>query len=615
MKGERTIANRERLNWLVLADKFAQDGDPRAMRACARELYELNKNKADGPAVMAEAALYLGKLDEAESLARSALELEPNHLRGRLILGAVAAERFDLKEELSIFRSIIKEAEKAMSSFQKFLQNDRMKRVFKRPDRAQEEVKLREEMEIEKQLMQNLLYKALSWISNGLYLSGEAEAAAEALNEASELTEDNERSADLYGKHLFLRNYRELSPIYSKELASKYQDYFEELTPYGHERIKQVQDKKLRIGYISPDFRQHAVANFILPFLRDFDKDNFSVTCYQTGKTDAVTERLKRHHVSWKDLSGRSARTAARLVYEDNLDILVDLSGHSQNSCLPIMAYKPAPVQIEAIGYTATTGLKAMDFFISDMTCLPGAEEPAGFTEKVLRIEHCHLCYAPGVVREMPMAGIQAPMLQNDYITYGSFNNFAKVSEEVLYLWRAILEQVPESILVIKSKVCSIESGREIVLERLKKMSFPLDRIELRPYSADYLEQYRDIDVALDTFPYNGGLTTCEALYMGVPVVTMRGKSHGGRYGASILTNADLKELIARNAMEYVKKAVQLGKRRELIAGYHAGLREHILKSALMDSRQYMKEIEACYREAWKSYCQKPLRKKQRRFN
>ncbi len=146
-------------------------------------------------------------------------------------------------------------------------------------------------------------------------------------------------------------------------------------------------------------------------------------------------------------------------------------------------------------------------------------------------------------------------------------------------------------------------------------MSFPLDRIELRPYSPDYLEQYRDIDVALDTFPYNGGLTTCEALYMGVPVVTLRGKSHGARFGASILTNADVCELIARNPMEYVKKAVQLGKRKELIAGYHAGLREHLLKSPLMDSRQYMHEVEKCYLEAWKAYCERPQRKRRRQFN
>lgn len=605
----------ERLNWLALADKFASDGDPRAMRACARELFELNKNKADGPAVMAEAALYLGKLDEAEVLAQSALELEPHHLRGRLILGAVAAERFELKEALDLLKGVADEAKKSITNFDAFIQKNRLKFAFNRQAKTEEDLKLQNQIETEISLMQNMLYKALSWVSNDFYLVGDPEAAAESLYEASELTEDNERAAELYSKHLFLRNYRDLSPTYSKELAKKYQSFFENITPYTYDNAKPVFDKKIRIGYLSPDFRRHAVANFILPFLRDFDTDRFSVTCYHTGKIDAVTDRLKRHHVSWKDLSGRTARTAVRLIAEDHLDILVDLSGHSQGSCLPIMAYKPAPVQISAIGYTATTGLTAMDYFLSDMTCLPGLEESVGFTEKILRVPHCHLCYAPGIVRDMPAAGIQAPVLRNDYITYGSFNNFAKASDDVLYLWRAILEQMPDSILVLKNKICSIPSGRELLLERLKNMSFQLDRIDLRPYSPDYLEQYRDIDVALDTFPYNGGLTTCEALYMGVPVVTLRGKSHGARFGASILTNADVTELIARNPMEYVKKAVQLGKRKELIAGYHAGLREHLLKSPLMDSRQYMREVEKCYLEAWKAYCERPQRKRRRQFN
>ena len=223
--------------------------------------------------------------------------------------------------------------------------------------------------------------------------------------------------------------------------------------------------------------------------------------CYQTGKKDAVTERLKRNKVSWRDLSGRNERTTARIIAEDNIDILVDLSGHSQNNCLPVMACKPAPVQISALGYTATTGLKAIDYFLSDEVCLPEQENSAGFTEKILRLPTCHLCYAPGVVRDMPAAGIKAPVLENDFVTYGSFNNFAKVTDDVLYLWRAILEGAPESVLIIKSKICSIESGREIVRERLKKMSLPLDRIELRPYSPDTLNSIATSTLHLILFP------------------------------------------------------------------------------------------------------------------
>ena len=301
----------ERLNWLTLAEKFASDGDIRAMRACAREIYEMDKSLADGPAIMAEAAIYLGKLDEAETLALNALTLEPNHIRGRLILGAVAAEKFELKEELKYFNSVVRDTKKAISTFDRFLQNHRRKFAFNRHEKTAKDLELQAETETEIALMQKILCKALSWMSNGLYLAGEPEMAAESLYEASELIDDDERAAELYSKHLFLRNYRELSPTYSKELASKYQEFFVGLTPYNHDKVNRVPEKKLRIGYISPDFRQHAVANFILPFLRDFDNDKFSVVCYQTGKTDAVTERLKRYHVSWRDLSGRSTRTSA----------------------------------------------------------------------------------------------------------------------------------------------------------------------------------------------------------------------------------------------------------------------------------------------------------------
>ena len=220
-----------------------------------------------------------------------------------------------------------------------------------------------------------------------------------------------------------------------------------------------------------------------------------------------------------------------------------------------------------------------------------------------MRLDTCNLCYAPGLIREMPEVDLRAPMLKNGFITFGSFNNFAKVSEDLLYVWRAILDNVPRSRLVIKSKICSLDDGKAIVRERLGKIGIPLDRIELSPYSPDYLEQYRDVDIALDTFPYTGGVTTCEALYMGVPVITLRGKTHGSRLGASILAAADVKELIANSPMDYVKKAVRLSQRKELIAAYHVGLREHMKNSALMNGQLYMRELEKNYRAAWQDYC------------
>lgn len=589
----------EKLSWLMLAEKFVSDGDPQSMRGVAREIFESDKNSAEGVAIMAESALYLGNLDEAEILAQDALTLEKNNLHARLVLGGIAGEKFQLKDQFKILGKVISETRKILDNLKLFLNNlNRRKNISDK----------REELEIKIFLAQKILYKALCWISNGLYLAGEPIQAAEALRDASSLADDDSTAAELYSKNLFLRNYRDISPTVQKDIAQKFNNFFTDTKTYSHDNKKFSPDKKLKIGYISPDFRNHAVANFVLPFIKDYDSRNFSVVCYQTGKKDSVTDKLKRNKITWRDLSGRNTRTAARIIFEDNIDILVDLSGHSQNNCMQIMALKPAPIQICGIGYTATTGLNTIDFFLSDKICMP-EDGSTSFTEKIIRLENC-LCYAPGIVRDIPPAGITAPVMKNDFVTFGSFNNFAKVSDEVLQAWRAILEQVEDSVLIIKSKICSIEQGREIVRERLKKMSLPLERIALRPYSPDYLEQYRDIDIAPDTFPYTGGLTTCEALYMGVPVVSLRGKSHGARFTASILSAADLPELIAKNSMDYVKKIVNLANNKEFIAGYHKELRTHLLKSNLMNSKKYMRELENCYREIWKNFCTAKSKKK-----
>ena len=308
------------------------------------------------------------------------------------------------------------------------------------------------------------------------------------------------------------------------------------------------------------------------------------MTCYQTGRSDSVTAKLQSKKIHWRDLQNLDAATSARIIFEDAIDILVDLSGHSQNSCLPILAYKPAPIQITALGYTSTTGLNAVDYFLSDK--ISGGGE---FTEKILQLDGCHLCYAP--ILKMPAIN----HAENNCVTFGSFNNFAKVTDAVLELWLKILRAVPNSRLILKNKTCSIESGREIILRRMK--DFPRDRIELRPYSKDYLAQYNEIDIALDTFPYNGGLTTCEALYMGVPVITLRGNYHGSNFGASILTAAGLPELIAENPDDYIKKAVELSQRH---SDYHKNLRERLKNSALMDGRKYLRELEKIYCEVYK---------------
>mgnify|MGYP002624234309 CR=1 FL=1 len=596
------------LNWVTLAEKFSIGGDPNSMRTVAREIFDLDKNSAEGLAIMAESSLYLGSLDEAESLAQYALSVDANHLRGRLVSGGVAIKEFRLNDQLKLLAGVINDAHAELKSLRAQLNAHNHRFAFNRRKKTSADDDFQEQLNKKIFITQSLLFKALCWSSNGLYLSGEPARAAAALAEASTLTDNSEQAAELYSKHLFLRNYRDVSAAQTNELARKYNDFFARLKPFAHDKKNLDANKKLHIGYISPDFREHALANFMTPLLTNFDADNFSVTCYSTGRKDAVTAKLKSLNVGWRDLIGKDALAAAKLIDADAVDILVDLSGHSQDSSLPILAYKPAPVQICALGYTATTGLNAVDYFLSDKICLPETS-PNAFTEKILRVDPCGFCYAPGLIRDMPEPARNAPVLKNGFMTYGSFNNFAKVTEDVLYLWRAILDSVPRSRLVLKNKLCSLDDGKALVRERLRKMGFQLERVELRPYSPDYLEQYADLDVALDTFPYTGGTTTCEALYMGVPVITLRGKTHGSRLGASILNAADVSELIAQSPMDYVKKAVRLNQRRELTAAYHSRLREHVKNSALMDGQKYIRELEKLYRAAWKDYCRSLLEK------
>ena len=575
-KAEHTAE--EKINWLRLATKFSADGDLKGMRACAQEVDRLMEGDIDATAVNAEVALYSGRIDEAEELAEKVLHVQPRHPRARMVQAGLAALEFRLDDEIPLLADLIEE--------------------------LTHKAKVLGEEDLSYAIYHQMLKRARGWLADALYLAGEPKGAAHELLMSSRLADTSDEAAELYSKYLFMRNYRYLGAKDGRQKAEAY-DEMQDVRPYVHEHTPRAPQKKLRIGYISPDFREHSVSYFLSPLLHHFDGERFMVFCYATGRSDAVTERLRTRRVTWRDMRGRPPRTAARLIAEDKIDILIDLSGHSQDNALPIMAYRPAPVQISGIGYTNTTGLRVIDYFLSDEVCIPKGDlqAEAGFTEQILRLPHSHLCYAPEAIRVMPEAGYEPPMRRNGYVTFGSFNNFAKATDEILLLWRGILESVRGSKLIIKGKICSIDSGVSFAKKRLSILNFDLTRVEFRPYSPDYLEQYRDIDIALDTAPYNGGLTTCEALYMGVPVISLRGRTHGARFAASILTNAGVRELIAENDINYVRRAVQLAETPKLLEAYHMGLRANMKRSPLMNVQGYMEELETAYQEIWENFC------------
>ena len=552
----------EKEEWLHSAELARKSGDFKAMRACAREILEIEAGDVDALCIFAEATLLAGEVEEAKKRIVEVRMRRPQYLYGMLIEAEISAAEFKIREEISLLKGVLAVA----------ADND--------------------EPEASK-----IYLRALEMLADVYILSGETEKAAQALFDLSILTEDPQDKAAYYSKGLFMTNYRLLTSKKSVELHRGYNAFFRAKMTFPHKKSDQ-HGTKLRIGYISPDFRQHAVANFLTPFLKKYTRHDFVVYAYHVGESDVVSKRFERLPAAWRNLHGLPPMEIARRIYADHIDILVDLSGHSQNSCLPVLTYRPAPIQISGIGYVNTTGLNEVDYFLTDTYCMPFSENH-GFTEKLIRPAHSHLCYSPAIVRQPPAPATVPAFEKNGYITFGSFNNFNKITFDVLRLWRTIIELVPNSRLVLKNKLCSISAGREIIVEKLKEVGFDVSRVELRPYSADYLEQYRDIDIALDTFPYNGGLTTCEALYMGVPVISLRGNSHETRFGTSILENADLPELVAPNENEYINRAVKIARNPEILAEFHEGLRGYMQRSPLMNGEEYMKDLEEEYHRIW----------------
>ena len=354
---------------------------------------------------------------------------------------------------------------------------------------------------------------------------------------------------------------------------------------------------KLRIGYLSPNLMTHIVLNFAIQLFSAYDRERFEVYLYQTGgRHDEVSDWLMKMTDGWCELSGLNAHEAAKKIYDDDIDILFDLAGHTEGGAtLQICAYKPAPVQLCGIGWFDTTGLSAIDYFLSDIYCDP-PENDALFTEKLIRLTHSHFCYTPPET----VLNCKAEYHVHSPIVFGSFNNFDKITDEMLRTWKRLLQIVPGSKLLLKNVYRTMDRV-EHMKKRLLTFGFRAEQIDVRPGSFNYLDEYMDMDIALDTYPYPGGGTTCEALYMGVPVVTRYGQRHGSRFGYSLLKNMGLGELTASSEEEYIRIASALAGDRELLEGLHSSLRTMMQKSPLMDARGYVRDVEAAYEKIWKN--------------
>jgi protein O-GlcNAc transferase len=357
-------------------------------------------------------------------------------------------------------------------------------------------------------------------------------------------------------------------------------------------------DRPLRVGYVSPDFRQHSIAFFLLPLLEAHDRARFEITCYTTSpREDSTTPRF-RAAGRWQSLIGLNDAEAAQKIHDDRIDILVDLSGHTAQHRLQVFAHKPAPVQVTWLGYPNTTGLTAIDWRLTDARAdPPGAE--ALHSERLMRLPRTAWCFTP-LSGSPPTA---APA--RDSITFGSFNAFTKINPPLLKMWSRILEQVPDSRLLLKNRAMTSESARVRLLDNLAAMGIAPGRVDLmirNSESIDHLLAYQQIDIALDTYPYHGTTTTCEALWMGVPVITLAGRTHVSRVGVSLLENAGLPDLVAASEPEFVRLAVELARNAERRRHLRAHLREQMRASPLMDAPKFARDVETAYREMWRQW-------------
>ena len=355
-------------------------------------------------------------------------------------------------------------------------------------------------------------------------------------------------------------------------------------------------NRRLRIGYVSPDFRDHCQANFLMPLLSNHDHAKFEIFAYGNMPTvDAVGESLLAHADQRRSIAGISDAQAEAMIRTDQIDILVDLTLHMADNRLPLFARKPAPVQISWLGYPSTTGVSAIDYRLSDAYLDPPGETDAFYIEKTIRLPDTFWCYDP--LSDVP-ANPQPPSERSGCITFGCLNNFAKVTDATLDLWGRVMAVVPNSRLIL---LTPLGSARTRVATALSKHAIAANRIQFieRLPRRDYLLMYHQIDIAVDTVPYTGHTTTLDALWMDTPVVTCTGTTAVSRGAASILHCVVLDELITHNPNDFVSATVALAKDAAWLKVLRSDLRTRFEQSQLMNGKSFARHMEQVYRDAW----------------
>ena len=516
-----------------------------------------NPDSLNAHAMLVNLHMSQGDLQKASTAAQAALKLSPDWLDLLYDYGLILKRLVNLRQAEAVFRRAIE-----------------IDRTYWRAYQMLGAV----------QISQGRIQDALATLADGRQHCTDAFDMESAELFASNCTEDLSIE-DLFARHV---NYgTRLETIHPARFA-----------PFENLRDP---DRRLRIGYVSADFQRHVVSLFLMPLLEERDRSAFEVYCYSTGDTsDKITDRLRSLTDVWRDSGKLSPNEVADLIHRDRIDILIDLSGHSGVSNLRIFAQQPAPIQATWLGYLNTTGLSRIQYRISDRYCDPPGLTEHFHTEELFRLPHSQWCYRPFVEVECQD---DAPVTRNGYITFGSFNQTVKITATVRKLWGEILARVADARLVIVGVVD--ERTGEDLFRDLEKAGVMRERITMVPYVTieEYYQWFARVDIALDTMPFSGGTTTCDALYLGAPVITLPAARSWSRSAASILSTMGLQECIAESAQDYVQRAVQLAQNPVRIAQLRKSLRQNMINSPLMDQRLFARDMDNAFRSMWRAWC------------
>lgn len=440
---------------------------------------------------------------------------------------------------------------------------------------------------------------------------------AQALHQADRVPE----AVEAYGKFLALepqnheaRSYR-LMALHNLDSISR-EDLFAEHVAYGRAvgepapaTFAQAPEpgRRLRLAILSPDLRTHSCAYFLEPLLQHLDRSQFDLYLYHDHfREDAVSARLKALATVWRNFIGQPMPTVEKTIRADAPDILIDLAGHTgMTNRLPLLARRVAPVQVTYLGYPNTTGVPAMDYRFTDGIADPDGDADRFATEKLVRFAPTAWTYAPPA--DAPEVA-EAPCAASGKITFGCFNSPAKITDPVLALWGRILAAIPEARLRLKGRGFGSEATRALYRARFARLGVPEDRVDLlerTPDTKSHLALYHEVDIALDTFPYHGTTTTCESLWMGVPVISLAGECHMARVGTSLLTAAGHADWIAASPDEYVRIARELAADPARLRAARAQLRDELRRSPLLDHAGQARRFADALRQCWAAWCEK----------